>query len=279
MPPMNTNSFLWACFPEEMQQSIFHYLLTCCRATKNANYILCNTFNELEPAAFELVPHVLPIGPLLPARRSGRPVGHFWPEDSSCLDWLDEQAGQSVIYVAFGSFTLLDQTQFQELALGLELSGKPFLWVVRPDLMDGSNGAYPEGFETRVAGRGKMVSWAPQQKVMAHPSIACFISHCGWNSIMEAIIHGVTFLCWPYFADQFFNATYICDVWKTGLRLELGEDGVITRDEVKTKVRAVENDEDIRARVAKLKETARWNINGGTSAMNFNQVIERIVQE
>lgn len=100
-------------------------------------------------------------------------------EDDSCLDWLSEQDASSVVYVAFESVTILDQRQFHELAHGGKLSGRPFLWVVRPNLVDGSRGGYPEGFPARVAGRGKMVSWAPQQKVLAHPSIACFMSHCG----------------------------------------------------------------------------------------------------
>lgn len=273
---MSTKNFLWVCLPEEMQQTNFHYMDTCCKSAKMADYVLCNSFHEIEPAAFEIVPGLLPIGPLLPARRTGKPVGYFWREDLSCLDWLDEQVAGSVIYVAFGSFMLLDQRQFQELALGLELSGKPFLWVVRPDLVDGSNVAYPEGFEARVSGRGKMVTWAPQHKVLAHPSIACFMSHCGWNSTVDGVVHGVPFLCCPYFADQFFNATYICDIWKTGHRLEPDEDGIFTRNEVKTKVGTLMNDEGVRARVAQLKERAWWNVNGGTSAINLDHVIQGI---
>ena len=77
-----------------------------------------------------------------------------------------------MIYVAFGSYTIFDQTQFQELALGLELCNRPFLLVVRPN-------AYPAGFQDRVGANGLIVSWAPQQKVLEHQSVACFVSHCG----------------------------------------------------------------------------------------------------
>nr|GEZ75554.1 putative UDP-glucuronosyl/UDP-glucosyltransferase [Tanacetum cinerariifolium] len=72
---------------------------------------------------------------------------------------------------------------------------------------------YPNGFMDRIGSRGKIVSWAPQQEVLNHPSagkIACFMSHCGWNSTMEGVSNGVPFLCWPYFFDQFLDATYIC---------------------------------------------------------------------
>lgn len=276
MPPMSTMTFMWVCLPKEMQKSVFLYSYSSFKSAKTADYNLCNTFHEIEPEALKLVPDLLPIGPLLPARHSGQPVGHFWPEDSSCLDWLDEQDNCSVVYVAFGSITWLNQRQFHELALGLELTGKSFLWVVRPDLMDGSSEVYPDGFEARLAGRGRMVSWAPQQKVLAHPSIACFMSHCGWNSTMEGVANGVPFLCWPYFADQLFNASYICNVWKIGLRLELGEDGILTREEVKNKAGELLNDEGIKARVTKLKETARWNVDEGQSKTNFDQFIKSI---
>ncbi|PRQ53398.1 putative hexosyltransferase [Rosa chinensis] len=57
-----------------------------------------------------------------------------------------------------------------------------------------------------------MVGWAPQQKVLVHPSIACFLSHCGRNSILEGLSNGVSFLCWPYFVDQFLNKSYVCDI-------------------------------------------------------------------
>ncbi|KAL0342493.1 UNVERIFIED_CONTAM: UDP-glycosyltransferase 13 [Sesamum calycinum] len=61
---------------------------------------------------------------------------------------------------------VFSQHQLDELALGLELSGQPFLWVVRSDLANGSQAEYPKGFMERVAGIGKIVEWAPQEKVI-----------------------------------------------------------------------------------------------------------------
>ncbi|KAK0596370.1 hypothetical protein LWI29_015012 [Acer saccharum] len=153
-------------------------------------------------------PKILPIGPLVASNRSGNSVGNFLPEDLSCLKWLDQQPTQSVIYVAFGSRTTFDQTQFEEFALGLELSNRPFLWVVRPDIANKLNDTNLEGFQDRVGSRGLIISWAPQQKVLEHPSIAYFFSHCGWNSTMEALSNGVPLLCWPFSTDQFLNEHY-----------------------------------------------------------------------
>ena len=197
-----------------------------------AYLLICNSYYELEPAAFDLAPEIIPVGPLL-SNRLGNSVGHLWEEDSTCLKWLDQQPPRSVMYVAFGSFTSFDQTRFQELALGLELSNMPFLWVVRANTVECKKEAYPPGFQDRGGTRGKIVHWAPQQKVLAHPSVACLLSHCGWNSAVEGVNSGLPFLCWPYFADQFLNESYICDEWKVGLRLSLMKAGSLRDKKLK----------------------------------------------
>lgn len=276
MPTIKSTNFVWACTGNSSTQKIlFQFMEGINKNVKLVDRLVCNSAYELEPAAFALEPQILPIGPLLASRRLGNSAGSLWPPDSTCLKWLDEQPPCSVIYVAFGSTTIFDQTQFQELALALELSNRPFLWVVRPDISD--NTLYPEGYQDRLGSRGLMVSWAPQQKVLAHPSIACFISHCGWNSTMEGISNGVPFLCWPYFADQFIDESYICDVWKVGLRFDKNESGIITRGEIKNKVEKLLDDEDFRARALKLKEMAMTNVNeGGQSNKIFKSFIEWI---
>ncbi|XP_058070356.1 UDP-glycosyltransferase 83A1-like [Magnolia sinica] len=278
MPALNTTHLLWLCVGDRVsQKSIFRYYDRCTRATKFADWLLCNSFYEIEPSAYDLVPKVLPIGPLMAGKRHGLLEGNFWPENSTCFSWLDEQPARSVIYIAFGSITIFDRCQFQELALGLEISNRSFLWVVRPDLTNGSSNAYPDGFATRVANRGRIIGWSPQQKVLAHPSIACFLTHCGWNSTMEGLSNGVPFLCWPYFGDQFQNQTYISDVWKVGLEMKPNSSGIISREEIKGKLDELLGDEGIRARCLELKRIAQKNVaEGGSSYKNFNHFIESI---
>ncbi|CAL5369817.1 unnamed protein product [Camellia sinensis] len=276
MPAMSTTQFVWACIGDLTTQKIIFELVT--RNNKSvglADWLICNSTYELEPAAFSLFPNILPIGPLLASNRLGSSAGYFWPEDSTCLEWLDQQPANSVIYVAFGSFTVFDNIQFQQLASGLERTNRPFLWVVRPDIADENNDAYPEGFKERVATRGRMVGWAPQQKVLNHPSVACFLSHCGWNSTMEGLGNGIPFLRWPYFADQFLNQSYICDVWKVGLGFNCDESGIIKQGEIKDKVEQLLNDKTIKARALDLKEVAAKSVKeGGCSHNNFNNFIE-----
>ncbi|KAK9116495.1 hypothetical protein Sjap_015442 [Stephania japonica] len=274
MPLLNTDDLVWMCMGDpSVQQSIFDLILKNNSTMELIDYFMCNSSYELEQPVFELFPHVRPIGPIL----SSSSRGNFWAEDSTCLSWLDQQMDQSVVYVAFGSFTVFNKQHFEELALGLELSGKPFLWVVRPDLMSGEAVEYPVGFIERVASRGRMVSWAPQKDVLAHPSIACFLTHCGWNSTLEGLSMGVPFLCWPYFADQFLNRTYICDVWKVGLKLKRDKSGVILRDEIKTKVDVLFQDEEIKSNSKKLKEWATRSVShGGASLKNLEDFMQKI---
>ncbi|XP_044476840.1 UDP-glycosyltransferase 83A1-like [Mangifera indica] len=271
--PWRRNELPWS-FPldQKMQKLLFEAMCTVEQIIKISNWVLSNSFYELDSTSCDLVPKLLPIGPLLALNNSRHLAGSFWPEDSTCLSWLDEQPLGSVIYVALGSTGTINQQQFDELALGLESSGQPFLWVVRSDLMIGSDAQFPGAFKEQIAGRGKMVEWAPQEKVLAHRSVACFVSHCGWNSTLEGLSMGVPFLCWPFFVDQIQNKNYVCEAWKIGFELTRDENGIVTRHEIETKVRKLLNDESIKGNALKLKEMAKRSLaEGGSSFENFER--------
>jgi len=103
--------------------------------------------------------------------------------------------------------------------LGLEASGKPFLWVIRLPSSDEKNPTL-EGFYRRTEHQGRIVSgWTDQLAILSHPSVGAFITHCGWNSTLEAISIGVPLICWPLFADQQFNARFIVDEAKVGIEV------------------------------------------------------------
>ncbi|KAE8716023.1 UDP-glycosyltransferase 83A1 [Hibiscus syriacus] len=239
--------------------------------------ILCNSVYELDSPLFKLIPKALPIGPLLFTNRSATFAGKSWPKDSPCSAWLNEQPAGSVIYVALGSSTIASAKQVEELALGLEISGQPFLWIVRPDFMDGSTAKFPDGFRDRVSERSRIVEWAPQEMVLSHPSVSCFVSHCGWNSTMEGLTMGVPFLCWPYIADQFSNKKYICDVLKTGLELNKDENGITSRYEISSKINTLISSDVIRETALHAKDIVRKSSSeGGSSLKNFKSFIDDI---
>ncbi|KAG6398383.1 hypothetical protein SASPL_139841 [Salvia splendens] len=278
MPAMKIQEAVWLQIGNfSSQQRMFQSMARNIKAETLPDSIICNSSHELEAGALKLLPDLIAVGPLLPSTRQGQSAGLFWPEDSACLSWLDMQPPNSTVYVAFGSFTLFDESQFRELALGLERSGRPFLWVVRPDMTQDAEKCYPEGFKERVGSRGKMVGWAPQQRMLSHPSVACFVSHCGWNSTMEGVCSGVPFLCWPYFADQFLNQSYIVDVWRVGLRLEKDQSGVVAAGEVVEKMEILLGDGGYKDRVRSLgSKTVESVRGGGSSCKNLTSFVEWI---
>ncbi|KAJ8560281.1 hypothetical protein K7X08_004339 [Anisodus acutangulus] len=145
-----------------------------------------------------------------------------------CLEFLDKKDVNSVIFVTFGTTTILSQEQVNELTLGLEQSGHKFIWVVREaddEMMDIENTVegkdakieLSEGFEERVEGRGIVVrNWAPQLEILGHSSTSGFINHCGWNSCMESISMGVPIASWPIHVDQPYNIVFVTNVLKIG---------------------------------------------------------------
>ncbi|XP_047965767.1 UDP-glycosyltransferase 83A1-like [Salvia hispanica] len=274
IPSWRKDELPW-CFPSnpEMEKVFFERMKVYKEASK-AKWLLCNTCHELEPAAIELLPNVLPIGPLNLLDSNNIKSTNFFSEDSSCLRWLDTKPDGSVVYVSFGSSAVFSQHQLDELALGLELSGRAFLWVVRPDLANGSRVINPPGFGT---GLGKIVEWAPQSRVLLHPSIGCFVSHCGWNSTIEGVSNGVPFLCWSYFADQLHNERYICEKWGIGLKIDFDEEGIRSRYEIKNKIDMLFSDNKFKENALKLKEMCGKSVaEGGLSCNNLKKFIDHL---
>ncbi|XP_027351426.1 UDP-glycosyltransferase 83A1-like [Abrus precatorius] len=259
LPMMDGAAMPWYCLDSaffflHMKQEMQNLIL--------GEWWLCNTTFDLEAGAFSTSPKLLPIGPLVENEHN---ISLLWQEDTACLDWLDQQPPQSVIYVAFGSMASIEQSQFKELALALDLLKRPFIWVVRKDNGSKVNNEFPDEFRGT---QGKIVGWAPQKKILSHPSLACFISHCGWNSTMEGVYNGVPFLCWPFCSDQLMNKTYICDVWKVGLGFDKDENGLILREEIKKKVEQLLEDDVIKVRSLKLMEMVIKNKVEGEKNIN-----------
>ncbi|KAF8696939.1 hypothetical protein HU200_036583 [Digitaria exilis] len=208
-----------------------------------ADGFIVNTFDAMEHEAIEafnvlshegVYPPAYPVGPFVRTLSGGEAAADA-EENSSCLRWLDEQPDRSVLYVCFGSGGTLSTQQTAELAAGLEASGQRFLWVVRfPSDKDSmasflgggrrDNGddipiSYlPKGFVERTRDTGLVVAeWAPQVEILNHRAVGGFVSHCGWNSTLEAVAAGVPLLAWPLYAEQRVNAVMLCE--RVGLAL------------------------------------------------------------
>ncbi|CAL5066271.1 unnamed protein product [Urochloa decumbens] len=251
--------------------------------TTNSSGAILNTFEDLEPHELrmirdELAPKGIPpfaIGPLhkLIASTDGGDTS-LLDQDRSCLEWLDAQAPGSVLYVSFGSVIHVTQDEFTEIAWGLANSGKPFLWVVRRGLVLGvEKQELPEGFESAMEGRGKVIEWAPQQEVLAHPAVGGFWTHNGWNSTLESIYEGVPMLSRPVFGDQLATGRYVADTWKVGVLLE----GVLERGEIEKAISRLMDENagvEIRGRAKELKEKVRMCLESSGSSQ---QAVDKLV--
>ncbi|XP_057425763.1 UDP-glycosyltransferase 73C4-like [Lotus japonicus] len=145
-------------------------------------------------------------------------------DENFCMKWLDSWPPRSVVYVCLGTLNRLALVQFKELALSLEACNKPFIWVMREDYSgEGEKWLLEDGYEERTKGRGFIIrGWAPQVSILSHPAIGVFLTHCGWNSTLEAICAGVPMVTWPMFGDQFLNQKLIVQI--LGVGEELGNE-------------------------------------------------------
>lgn len=186
-----------------------------------------------------------------------------------CMDWLGKKPAGSVVYVSFGSMSNLSEEQIEELAMGLKASSASFLWAAR-------------GFENKDEDdeRGLIVKWCPQLEVLAHEAVGCFLTHCGWNSVMEGVSVGVPMVAMPQWTDQFTNAKLVEGVWKVGVRVRADENGMVPRQEISGCIRQVMEGE----RAAEFKSNAdRWrNValqaisHAGSSDSNIDRFISKL---
>ena len=201
----------------------------------------------------------------------------LWTEDWSCIDWLDAQRPKSVIYVSFGSLALVTREQVLELLHSLLDSSQRFLWVMSPDSITGNDGEDPVPVELKelVKGKGLLVEWAPQEKVLNHPAIGGFMTHSGWNSTLESIAAGVPMVCWPYFGDQTTNSRFVSEVWKIGLDIKDTCDRKIIEKAIRD-LMEVRKDKFMETSVNLAKLVKKTVSKGGSSYNNLDDLTQYI---
>ncbi|XP_047325982.1 uncharacterized protein LOC124929622, partial [Impatiens glandulifera] len=267
-------------------------IMTETLSSRRAHGIIFNTFEDLEgPVLDEIrtqIPNVYTIGPIhahLKTRlaeneeeetSSISATNSLWKEDRSFMGWLDSQSDKSVIYASFGSLTILTKEQLLEFWYGLVNSGRPFLWVVRPDsVTDDQDGQIPTELEDGTRDRGRIVGWVPQVEVLSHPAIGVFLTHSGWNSTLESIEIGVPMICWPFFYDQYLNSRLVGGLWKLGLDMKDICDRVVVKTMI-DEVMDVRRDEFVRRSKRMAELTRKAITSGGSSYSNFDRLIDDI---
>ncbi|CAI8583209.1 unnamed protein product [Vicia faba] len=259
--------------------------------------IIVNTVQELEPHALQSLyndldlPPVYPIGPVLdldgPAQWDPNPVQYNY-----IMEWLDMQEPGSVVFLCFGSLGSLEVKQVEEIAIGLERTGVRFLWALRgppkarledPRDYASYENVLPDGFLKRMEGMGIVCGWVPQAKVLAHKTIGGFVSHCGWNSILESLWYGVVVATWPVYAEQQMNAFEM--VRELGLAVEIRVDytkggDLVRAEEVENGIKILMNGcDEITKKVKDMSEKCRVALmEDGSSYNNLVSLVKELTK-
>ncbi|CAN4103258.1 unnamed protein product [Withania somnifera] len=274
------------------------------RGYKKAKGIIINTFAELETHALdsyrsnkistseqEPLPPIYPIGPILNQSKS-----RFESEEAEITNWLDDQPPHSVVLLCFGSQGSLPSEQVKEIAIALENSSCRFLWSLRqppqsnkaqfPGEYTSYSEILPEGFLKRTEKNGKVVGWVPQLKVLSHKAIGGFVSHCGWNSILESIWFGVPIATWPLHSEQQVNAFQL--VKEVGVAVEITLDycernkdqPMVTAEAIEKGIRTLmETKSAVRDKAKEMKEKSRNSVmEGGSSYLTLGELIHELLK-
>nr|GMD85382.1 anthocyanidin 3-O-glucosyltransferase 2-like [Ipomoea batatas] len=269
------------------------------RRIRAAKGVLVNTFFDLEPHALQslsedkTIPPIYPVGPVLNLK--GLPK--YRESEKQILKWLDDQPASSVVYLCFGSAGagVFQEPQLKKIAYALECSGQRFLWVLRkppspsslvPTGYSNPEEVLPEGFLERTKSIGKVIGWAPQSVVLAHPAVGGFVSHCGWNSVLESIWFGVPMATWPMTVDQQGNAFQL--VKEIGMAVDIKMDYRTDSRGLKTNIPIVpeivsakdieigitslmqnSTTNSVRTKAKEVKEKSRKALDEGGSSFNF----------
>ncbi|KAM7481828.1 hypothetical protein LguiB_006411 [Lonicera macranthoides] len=271
------------------------------RGYRKAKGIVVNTFMELESHALKSfstknntslygkaeIPPIYAVGPILNRAQ------HSEEKSESIMKWLDDQPPSSVVFVCFGSMGSFGMEQVREIAQGLELAGYRFIWALRrpppvdkpmdfPSEYTTHDEVLPEGFLDRTAKIGKVVGWAPQFTVLSHVAIGGFLSHCGWNSILESLWCGVPITTWPLFAEQQLNAFQL--VREMGLATEITLDYNALKDDKVEKIvsareievgitRMMDGTNEVRKKVAAMREKSKLTVSEGGSSYTSLKIL------
>ncbi|XP_076949694.1 UDP-glycosyltransferase 74G1-like [Bidens hawaiensis] len=250
-----------------------------------ARWVFTNSFYKLEEQVITWMRkmwNLKVIGPTLPSMHLDKRLKDdkyygfnlFKANHNECMAWLSDKPKGSVVYVSFGSMIKLGPEQMEELAWGLSDCGVNFLWVVR-----GKEGKLAKDFldMKRIPEKGLVVAWCRQLDVLAHESVGCFVTHCGFSSTLEAVSLGVPVVGMPRVSDQSTNAKYLDEIWGVGVRVKADENGIVRRETLTSCIKKIMEEERgvvARKNASQWKELAKLAVGeGGSSDRDIDEFV------
>ncbi|XP_028761960.1 UDP-glycosyltransferase 13-like [Neltuma alba] len=256
--------------------------------------ILVNSFEALESIPLESLnsgkvvkelPPVFPMGPLMPCEFEKNEREEQM--NSSPLKWLNDRSPGSVVYVSFGSRLSMAREQVREIGNGLLKTEFKFLWVVKDKKVDKEEEddlqeVVGTDLMRRLKSKGLVVKhWVDQSDILSHNSVGGFVSHCGWNSVVEAAWHGVPILGWPQIGDQKVNAEVVeksgWGMWKKTWGWS-GEN-LVEGEEIGDAIDEMMKNEALKVKAMEIKEAARKAVGGGGGGGSSEISVQRLIDE
>nr|QMU23734.1 UDP-glycosyltransferase 3 [Plagiochasma appendiculatum] len=274
----------------------FDYFRDIGRSFPGAHGIVFNSFYALEHQSVEAfrsaypgsnklkVPPVYLIGPLATAGEFNNVSFVAGLEDThkECVEWLQAQPTKSVLFICLGGATRLFGEQITQLARALEASECRFLWALTKGRgnFESVDEVLPPGYLERVRGRGKIVTgWVGQVEILSNPAVGVFLSHCGWQSVLESLTCGVPLLGWPQTGDQPLNCRWMQEALKVGMRVTEKEPGeLVEQHEFEEAIKTLMSEKErtvLAANAAKMMSMAAEAVAaGGPSDIALDQLVE-----
>ncbi|KAL8239850.1 hypothetical protein R6Q59_016417 [Mikania micrantha] len=255
-----------------------------------ARWVFTTSFYQFEKEVIEWMRKkwkLMAIGPTLPSMyldkrlEDDKDYGFnlYQAKHNECNDWLNDKPKKSVVYVSFGSSSQLGSEQMKEIAWGLSDSNVNFLWVVRKEEEEKLPN---EIMEKKLIGKGMVVAWCRQLDVLAHESVGCFITHCGFNSILEAISLGVPMVGMPQWSDQTTNAKFLEEIWNVGVRVKADENGIVRRENMAACIKTIMEEERgviARTNAEKWRDLAKLAVDeGGSSDKDIDEFVYELIK-
>ncbi|KAG8378935.1 hypothetical protein BUALT_Bualt07G0036300 [Buddleja alternifolia] len=249
--------------------------------------VIVNSFYELESSYVDywnekIGPKAFNVGPLSAAAPPPPPPPEVM-EKPSYVKFLDQQLvkREPVLYVAFGTQAEVSEEQVKEICKGLEKSDVSFLWAMKKGF------EFLKEFEERTKNRGKIVTkWVDQLEILRHGGVKGFLSHCGWNSVMESISAGVPIVAIPFMAEQHMNARFVAEEVAVGLRVMArggSVKGFVEAEEVERVVRELmggERGAEVRRKVAEYGGAACAAMrDGGSSWRTLDLLVDDVCRK
>ncbi|XP_023637293.1 UDP-glycosyltransferase 79B8 isoform X1 [Capsella rubella] len=214
-------------------ERLYHQLTT---GFNNCDVIALRTCNEMEG-------------------KSSKPLEERWSH------FLSKFPPGSVVFCALGSQIVLEKDQFQELCLGMEMTGLPFLVALKPPRGSSTiQEVLPEGFEERVKGRGVVwEGWVQQPLILSHPSVGCFVNHCGPGTIWESLMTDCQLVLIPFLSDQMLFTRLMTKEFEVAVEVSREKTGWFSKESLSDTIKSVMDKESdlgklVSSNHTKLKE-------------------------